>query len=102
MNKVFHYSNATVSTFLFFSSDDMPLVDSGVNSKYTCEVKCSDEFISSLINQSVGVNLLGQSVTHQSENGEVLVFKLSFAPSKAFRCVKIQCVNTYSMLFSLL
>lgn len=71
----------------FVLADDMPLVNSDVCNKYRCEVKCSDDATSSLISRSIEVSLLGQSIPSQREHDVVLVFKISFAPAKAFQYV---------------
>ena len=73
----------------------MPLVNSDVCSKYRCEVKCSDDDISSLISRSIEVSLLGQSVASQRDHDVVLVFKISFAPTKAFQYVHTYKVATW-------
>lgn len=71
----------------------MPLINSDACNKYGCEVKCFDAVNSSLISRSIQVDLLGQSVASKSDDDVVLVFKISFAPTKAFRYIYILYIH---------
>lgn len=55
------------------------------SSLYSYEMKCSDDVVSSLIDQSVGVNFLGSTIPNQRDDDAVLVFKITFSPSRAFK-----------------
>lgn len=63
----------------------MSLVSDEDSSLYSYEVKCSDDVVSSLINQSVGINFVGSTMPNQRDDDAVLVFKITFSPSKAFK-----------------
>lgn len=54
---------------------------------FTSEIKCSNESTSSLVNQTIEVQLLGEEISTAEKDGNdvVLVFKITFAPSKAFQ-----------------
>lgn len=73
--------------YFLFPADNVPAINSDICDKYTCEIKCPNKTLSSLINRSIEVNLLGQSLASHNENEVVLIFKLLFAPSKAFQYV---------------
>ena len=55
------------------------------SSLYSYEVKCSDKVVSSLIGKSVDINFLGRTIPNQKDEDAVLVFKMTFSPSKAFK-----------------